>query len=373
MNLDFRVGHYKMRTFMSTRAYKRKVVASVAIGLAVIGIASGVVNSLFPVAADCTVDSRNPYRFRDWVHYVDGMDSRGEVATVVLISDSQGYAGEYPAKKGYPARLEVLLNERKTGGFARWEVLNLSIDGVTPMEYMALAARLREATPTWLISVSGSADFRSDNFDKGLSFCRSDLPDFLTEWKLARRLPLAFWWRHGRVEESLTAWVTRRFPLLRFRDFLWSWLDTRFPGAQKSFYAPRVTYRFWQLPGKARTAVIRSPLPKLDKVRIDLTYDGRSTLMLREFLEQFAKVPAAHRLVACNPLKSDFSDTPDGAWVAAFRKDVAALTQELDLPFRDMTDALPPEDFITSNHFQDRNQKRMATLLESYIAAEMGK
>jgi hypothetical protein len=358
---------------MSVFTYRKKVAVSGLIGGVVIGLLTVLAAYLFPVPADCVEDSRNPYRFRDWVEYVNGMDSRGEAGTVVLISDSQGYAGEYPAKKGYPARLEVLLNERKTGGIEHWDVLNLSIDGVTPMEYMMLTARLRMESPTWLISVSGCADYRAENFEKPFTFCRTDLPDFLTDWSLAQRLPWAFWKRHGRVEESLSSWMTRRFPLLRFRDFMWSWLDTRYPGAQKAFYAPRVSYRFWQLPGDPRTQPIPSPFPTMDNVSIDLTYDEHSTVMLSEFLSQLAQVPAQYRLVAANPLSSTMKDSTIWPWVEAFQRDLERLTQELDLPYWDMTDALPPEDFITSNHFHDRNQKRMAELLAGRIAAEMGK
>ena len=49
------------------------------------------------------------------------------------------------------------------------------------------------------------------------------------------------------------------------------------------------------------------------------------------------------------------------------------LADEAGLPFWDLTELLPPEDFITSNHLQDRNHKRMAALLEERIASEMGK
>lgn len=358
---------------MFTRSYKIKVALAVGIGLAVIGFAAGLVAGLLPSPANCSTSSRNPYRFRDWVHYVDGIHARGDAATVVLISNSQAYAGEYPPQKGYAARLESLLNERQTGGYARWEVLNLSIDGVTTMEYMALAARLREEKTTWLVSVSGCTDFKADNFERGFSYCRSDLPNFLTQWNLARRMPLSFWWRHGRVEDTLTAWVTQRWPLLRVRDFLWSWLDTRYPGAQKAFYAPRVTYHYWQLPGKARTAEIPAPMPGGDADNLDLTYDERSTVMLREFLAQLAVVPAEHRLVVAAPLRSTFQTSREGPWVAAFRKDLAQLSGELGLPLWDMSEALPPEDFITSNHLHTRNHIRMAELLEVRIAAEMGK
>jgi hypothetical protein len=357
---------------MSTGAYRIKVAAAVAIGLAVIAAATGLARRAFPPPANCVESMRNPYRFRDWPAYVDGLRTADGAACVVLISDSQAYGGEYPARNGYPARLEVLLNERKPGGIARWEVLNLSIDGVTTMEYMALAARLREETPLWLISVSGSADYRAENFEKGFTFPRTDLVHLPTEARIARRLPGAFWRRHGRVEDTLTAWVTRVFPLLRARDYLWSWLDTRYPGMQKSFYAPRTTYRFWQLPGKARTKPVPDPIPDRTGGRLDLTYDERSTVLLAEFLGQLAQIPAVHKLVATAPLKSDFADTPDGAWVAAFRRDAARLAGENGLPFRDLTTALPPADFITSNHFHDRNHRRLAEWLADHIAAETG-
>ena len=338
-----------------------------------VAAATGLARRAFPPPASCVESERNPYRFRDWPAYVDGLRTADGAACVALISDSQAYGGEYPARNGYPARLEALLNERKTGGFERWEVLNLSIDGVTPLEYMALAARLREETPTWLISISGSADYRAENYRKGFSFPRTDLVQLPTEARIARRLPGAFWDRHGRVEDTLTAWVTRVFPLLRARDYLWSWLDTRYPGAQKTFYAPRTTYRFWQLPGKARTEPVPDPIPDRTGGRLDLTYDARSTVLLAEFLDQLAQIPAAHKLVATAPLSSDFAGTPDGEWIAAFRRDLARLADERGLPFRDLTATLPPQDFITSNHLHDRNHRRMAELLADHVAAEMEK
>lgn len=346
---------------------------AVGIGLAVVGLACLLATRGLPPPADSVEHTRNPYRFRDWPNYVDGLRGAGDAAVVALISDSQGYAGEYPGRRSYAARLEEILNERKTGGHDRWEVLNLSIDGVTPMEYMALAAYLQDHSPTWLISVSGSADYRADNYTRGFSYPRTDLPHLLTEWRLARRLPLSFWRRHGRVEDTLTAWVTHRMPLLRVRDLLWSWLDTRHPGAQKAFYAPRTTYRFWQLPGKARTQPVPDPFPVRGGEVLDLTYDELSTILLGEFIEQLAKIPARHQLVASAPLKADFSDTREGRWIARFREDLGRFSEEQGLPFRDLTDALPPEDFITSNHLHDRNHRRMAELLADHIAAEMEK
>lgn len=355
---------------MSTGAYRMKVAAAVAIGLAVVAAATGVARRAFPPPANGVESARNPYRFRDWPAYVDSLRAADGAACVVLISDSQAYGGEYPARNGYPARLEALLNERQPGGIDRWEVLNLSIDGVTSLEYVALAARLRDERPLWLISVSGSADFRAENYRKGFSFPRTDLVQLPTEARIARRLPGAFWRRHGRVEDTLTAWMTRVFPLLSARDYLWSWLDTRYPGAQKTFYAPRTTYRFWQLPGKARTKPVPDPIPDKTGGRLDLTYDARSTELLAEFLDQFARVPAAHKLVATAPLSTDFAGTPDGEWIAAFRRDLARLASERNLPFEDLTNRLPAEDFITSNHFHDRNHRRMAEWLAERIAVE---
>ena len=358
---------------MSTLTYRAKVAASAAIGFAVIGAACLLALRLLPPPADGVAHSRNPYRFRDWKNFVEGIHGAGEAAVVALISDSQGYAGEYISRRGYAARLEGLLNERKTAGIERWEVVNLSIDGVTPMEYMALAAFLQDEKPLWLISVSGSADYRSENIDKGFSYPRTDLPQLLTEWRVARRMPRAFWRRHGKVEDTLTAWMVRRMPLLKFRDFLWSWLDTRFPGSQKAFYAPHTTYRFWQLPGKPRTRPVPDPFPDKTKGRLDLTYNEVSSVLLEEFIGQLARIPATYRLVAAAPLKTDFADTAEGVWIARFREDLKRLSARRSLPFRDLTHALPPEDFITSNHLHDRNHRRMAELLADHIAAEMEK
>ena len=360
---------------MTTGQYRIKVAAAVAIGLAAIAAATGLARRAFPPPANCVESARNPYRFRDWPAYVDGLRTANGAACVVLISDSQAYGGEYPARNGYPARLEALLNERKPGGIDRWEVLNLSIDGVTSLEYLALGARLRDERPLWLISVSGSADYRAENYRKGFAFPRTDLTALPTEARIARRLPGAFWRRHGRVEDRLPGWVTRVFQLLGARECLWSWLEIRYPGAQKTFYAPRTTYRFWQLPGKARTPPTPDPIPDKTGGRLDLTYDARSTELLAEFLDQLAQIPAAHKLVATAPLCSDFAGTPDGNWIAAFRRDLARLAAERGLPFEDLTGLLPADGFITSNHFHDRNHRRMAEWLADRIAAgtEAGK
>ena len=356
---------------MSSRSYRAKAAGALVIALAAFGTACLLAGRLLPPPADCAADARNPYRFRDWKNYVDGIRKTGDAAVVALISDSQGYAGEHLSWRGYPARLEGILNERRTGGFDRWEVLNFSIDGVTPMEYMALAARLQEESPAWVISVSGSADYHGDNFTRGFSFARSDLPNLLTEWRRARRLPFAFWRRHGRVEDTLTAWMADRLPLLPFRDFQWSWLDVRYPGIQKVFYAPLTSYRFWELPGKARTAVIPDPLPAASADQLDLTYDDRSAIMLGEFIAQLARIPARHHLVAACPLKTDFGDSRAGRWISRFRVDLENFSSGHGLDFWDMTEALEPEDFISGNHLSPRGHWRMAELLADRIAAEM--
>lgn len=331
--------------------------------------ACGLAAILMPPAADCLRDSRNPYRFRDWEHYLQGLRHADDAALVVVISDSQGYAGEFAARRSYCARLEALLNERQTAGIARWEVANLSIDGVTPIEYMALAAALRDVRAQWVISISSSADYRRANYTQGFSFPRTDLPQLFTRWQVARRVPADFWRRHGKVEDTLTAWCSRQIPLLRFRDFLWSWLDTRFPGTQKAFYAPRTTYRYWQLPGKPQAVALPDPFPQVGGERLDLTYDALSGIMFREFLVELGRVPAAHHLVVAAPLASDFADSYEAPWIAAFRRDAAQFSAELGFPFHDLTLALPAEDFISNNHMNGRNHQRLAEWLADYIAA----
>jgi hypothetical protein len=106
------------RSFMSTRAYKDESGGCRRHRAGGGRAGERVAAWLLPPPADCVEHSRNPYRFRDWANYVDGLAARGGRGHVALISDSQGYAGEYPAQRGYAARLEVLLNERKTGGYS---------------------------------------------------------------------------------------------------------------------------------------------------------------------------------------------------------------------------------------------------------------
>jgi len=357
---------------MSPRSYRLKVACAAGIGLAVVGLACGIANALLPPPADCVRDIRNPYRFRDWANYVDGADKTDGAAVVALISNSQGYAGEYPSQRGYPARLERLLNERQPGGRSRWEVLNFSMDGATPMDYMALAARLRDIRPDWLLVVTGSADFRAENAEHGFAYARTDLPTLLTEWAVAARMPWTFWRRNGRVEDTLTAWMNRRMPLLRARDCLWSWLDVRFPGMQPAFYAPQTPYRFWELKGRAVTAPVRRARDP-GGGEVDQALDERSRAMLADFLDQVAAVPAEHCLVLCAPLRKEPGDRDLAEGVAFFRDILAEEAAARDLPHEDWSDALPPKDYITTSHFHDRNHRRMAAKLADRIAAEMEK
>jgi hypothetical protein len=121
-----------------------KVAAAVAIGLAVVAAATGVARRAFPPPANGVESARNPYRFRDWPAYVDSLRAADGAACVVLISDSQAYGGEYPARNGYPARLEALLNERQPGESTLGSAEPVD-RRVTSLEYVALAARLRES------------------------------------------------------------------------------------------------------------------------------------------------------------------------------------------------------------------------------------
>ena len=69
---------------MTTGQYRIKVAAAVAIGLAAIAAATGLARRAFPPPANCVESARNPYRFRDWPAYVDGLRTADGAACLAL-------------------------------------------------------------------------------------------------------------------------------------------------------------------------------------------------------------------------------------------------------------------------------------------------
>jgi hypothetical protein len=320
---------------------------------------------ILPAVPGCAEVHRNPFRFRGYPEYMDGISNAPAASRIVLLSNSQAYAGEFQRAQIYATLLEEDLNQRKAGGRNDWRVCNWSVDGMTSMEYMLMAGRLREDPPAIVLAVIGYADFRGANETKGFSYCRSDIPRLCGRTDVARSLPFRFWLRHAKFEDLLTYGIVQRFALFRVREYLWSWLDIRYPGVQTVFYAPMVNYRFWQLTGRPRVQAVDLPAYRQEKV--DFSYDERSTRMLREFLAQLAGL-GTRTIIVNAPLRISTND-PRAAWNEPFRADLSALTGELGLPLWDLQAALPPEDFMTSSHFNRQNHQRFAKILADRLAA----
>ena len=206
-------------------------------------------------------DNRNPFRVRGWPEFIRDVGKGPKGATIVLISNSQAYAGEYLGRVTYPAQLEQMLRDRKAGGRADWKVLNWSSDGMTSIEYVLLARYLQLHPPTLVLAVTGFADYSLEHAHRGFLHCRTDLPRLAGRPSILKGLPLSYLKRHGRIEDNLAFAVYDRVALYRLKEYLWSWLDVRLPGLHGMFYAPAVNYRPWQLSGRAWLPPMELPRP----------------------------------------------------------------------------------------------------------------
>ncbi len=346
---------------------QRKFILAVILFLAVLLAANLAARRLLPHVPDCSGAIRNEYRFRGWPEYLAGLRAAPGATRLVLLSNSQGYAGEERAERSYPALLGEALNRRQAGGHTNWVVMNLSIDGVTHMEYMLLASLLRDDPPPVVLTVVGYADFRAENFDQGLAHGRTDVPRLVTRWRVLRHLPWAFYRRHFKLEEFLTASAHDHLALLRFRDYLWSWLDVRFPRLQTVFYAPNVPYRAWDIKSGATYRPLQLPMPRFPPPKF--VFDDHSTTMLREYLAQLA--PLTSRVfVATAPLRLAERDKRV-LWQQQFQDAVTAAAAEQGMTCWDLTSALPPQDFVTSSHFNADNHHRLSELLADRIAGSL--
>lgn len=333
--------------------------------LVALNIAASVLLPRIPVSGS---SGRNPFRFRGFPEYLSGIDQDPKAEKLVLLSNSQAYAGEYPPHEGYPAQLQNLLNETDAGRIL--EVHNWSVDGITSMEYMLLAARLLESSPAVLVASIGYADFKGRNADEGFSHCRSDLPRLVSSPRLAQRLPGEFWQRHGRVEDTLGAVAGDLLPALRFPEFAWSWLDQRYPSMQPLLYAPSLYFHPWELNLERKwkkVRIARPPAEENDAAYYE--YDDRSTEMLEEFLAMLAAFDVAQRLVVACPGNHPPSSS-HASRVRRFRENAMRLTDQYDLPYVDLTEALPREDFLDSFHFNRENHRRYAERLWSELTPD---
>ncbi len=314
--------------------------------------------------------TRNPFRFRGFPEYVRESSTAGNPhsATVVLISNSQAYAGEYSSRYGYPNRLQKVLNETKAGGCTNWTVLNWSSDGMTSIEYIILAAKLRQERPDFVLAVTGYADYRAAHHHEGFSFCRTDVPRLATRWPIARQIPRSYWSRHFKVEDTLTAFFRDRLPITRFPEYFWSLMDFKFPGAQGLLYAPYLGYHPWELGGvKAITKPLN--LPSGPAGELEFTYDASSREMLEEYLAQLKRLPSPV-LVVSQPLRANRSDFR-AHWQEAFQNDLSALAKKWQVDYLDLSEALPGEDFITSSHLNPNNHQRLGERLAAEISARL--
>lgn len=349
---------------MSKLSFRSKLLVAVVLLASVLAAAELAARFALPSVPGAADVPRNPFRFRGWPEYTAARAPAADSATLVLLTNSQGYAGELSAGRTYPVLLESLLNEHRLGGFRRWHVLNWAADGMTSIEQTVLAARLQQRNPTLVLAVTGYADYAGEHAERGFLYCRSDVPRLASRCGVARRLPARYWRRHGHVEDIVTVWMHDRVALLRYREYFWSWLEARFPGVHEVLYAPSVNYLPWALKAKAVTRPLRKPAntPR-DPV---LSYGSRSGEMLADYLATLKGV-SGRVIVVAQPIRLGSSDDR-AQWHAAFQADVARLAAQNDLPLWDTADALPRDGFMTSSHFNSDNHKRFAQLLFEKLA-----
>ncbi len=322
---------------------------ALAVFLGLLAGAERLASSALPTAPRAEFAARNPYRFRSWPEYTRLSRPRTNEARIVWISNSQAYAGELPANRIYTDRLERALTDARAGGYQRVDVLNWSFDGVTSIELTLMAARLRQAEPELVVAAIGVADFSSFNLDRRLSGVRTDLPRLVSHPAVWRALPPSFKKRHVNIEDWLTYAASDRVALLRFRDYMWSWLDHRWSGLQMGFYAPAINYHPWRLDRVQRRANLGGP-PWRERRPFQVDYTPAARELLAEFLDVFQAIPARAHLVIMTPRFLEEWD-PLLAMDRAFQRDLSDLLAERGLLFWDDSQLFGREAFHDGLHF----------------------
>lgn len=344
----------------------RQVAAFAAILVVVLSLLNAAAGRFLPEVPGSHEAGRNPFHFRGFPAFVEGLDASQTPRNLVLLSNSQGFAAEYPEGFSYPVLLETALNE--TAGDGMWRVHNWSVTGITSMEYMAFAARLQASPPDVLLACMGYADFKGRNADQGFSHCRSDAPQLLAgrAWTVP---PSSFWKRHGagHMDDVLTVLARAHTPALRYPEYAWSALNQRYPGMMPLFYAPGLRYHPWVLPIKPtwpKPSIRRPPPPEAESDYY--LYDDRSTRMLEELVATLHHIDGSRLvLVACPGNES--TTGPRYGYHQRFRDELGALAEPAGTAFYDMSHALPPGDYLNSIHFNKSGHRRFAEQLAAAL------
>ncbi|MBN1557149.1 MAG: hypothetical protein JW951_03280 [Lentisphaerae bacterium] len=335
--------------------------------LAVLGAGELASRRLLPDVPSCVEAQRNPYRFRGWPEYVEQHETAPGVKRLVLLTNSQGYAGEIPAYKIYPYRLEMLLRGEGAGGSTRWEVLNWATDGITTIEQSILAAYLQTLTPDVVLVVTGYADYAVEHDGQGFLYCRSDVPRLATRLPVFTRLPPDYRRRHLKLEDTVTFLLRDRLACLRMREYGWSWLESRLPGVHEMFYAPHVNYLPWDIKARPWIRPLRRPAGRPEDPV--LRYGPESVAMLRDYLDLLTHISA--RVIVVNEPVRTHEDDYRAGWHLAFQEDLRELTETYGLTLWDLYSAVPADQFITSSHFHPRAHAAFAAMLAERLQAEL--
>ena len=349
---------------------KRRIAIVLLIVAAMVSVAEVCARRALPPVPGSRTVSRNPFRFRGWPEFIrDGL-APATNHTVVLLGNSQAYAGEYPADHIYAAGLAQRLNERAAGGHRDWQVLNWSADGMNSIEYVLLARALAARPPDLVLAPTGFADYSREHLDQGFQYCRTDVPRLAARYDILRGLPGAYLRRHLKIEDWLTLWAGEHLAIYRCRDFLWSWLDGRLPGAQTMLYSPRVNYAPWEMP-RVAPWTSEPGWPDAPRPNARFTYDESSRPMLQEYVRTLRALGGCAVLVA-QPRRLEKNDGARRLMDRAFARDLAAAAAARGVPLWDLRNSLPAEDFITSSHLRGPNHQRFADLLADRIVGRLG-
>ena len=334
---------------------------------------------LLPRVPGCLETHRNPYRFRGWPEYTDGLQARkaGE-RVLVLLGNSQAYAGEYPVQVIYANQLEDLLNARRAGGTDRWRVVNWSADGMQTTEHQILARQLALHPPDLVLAVTGFADYSPSHARQGYLYCRTDVPRLATRPSVWTGLPARHLKNHWKTEDFLTFLIQDCSALWRVREYGWCWADTRARGAIQGLYAPNLNYQPWEITvprdrkkvawnGVPPSAAAHARPPGGAGDPIVAYAPGVSAPMLEDYLGLLSRIGCPVILVS-QP-RQPIHDAGYAESDRRFMEDITAGAARYRMTLWDAREALPAERFITSSHFHSSNHDRFAVWLADHLCA----
>lgn len=342
-------------TSAGERGHRLAVLGTLALIVACQLVGAAVLDSIFLHSGE---RRRNPNFRRLWPDYVLATQPKAEGETLILvISNSQGYGAELPARMIYTSRLAEEMSDR-TGAPVRvenWSVMSGNASDFSLLS--ALAHRIHPDVTLLLASPRNfSRKFRWQDGEKiSLDFALPDTKQLLAYSDVRANLSGAFQDFYVDLNQRIDAALGRFMPLWRYRD-LPRVIPYEYPALRP--FSKKTEQQHWLYDNPS--APLEFKRSERQRMR-ELPVPVMSWELLEETAEAFASVPG-RRIFIHMPAYSTNADFPN------FAARAGVIFEKRGAEVWDLERAVGDDGFVSNSHLNEQGHAVLAKILAERLS-----